>query len=75
MKQHVTIRELTEMLSVSRSTLHRMKQSGELPAAINLERRVVRWSRKDIELWLELDCPSEVQFRKLKRRNRLSSQN
>lgn len=63
----VTTAELSVMLGVSRSTIHRMKCAGELPAVISTNRRIVRWLAKDIELWLDLECPNAKDFMVYKR--------
>ena len=58
----VTTNEFAELLGVSRATIYRMRMSGELPPTIPLNRRVVRWNKEDIDLWLELECPKEKEF-------------
>lgn len=63
----VTTADLSVMLGVSRATIHRMKCAGELPTVIPTKRRIVRWLAKDIELWLELDCPNAKDFMVYKR--------
>jgi len=44
--------ELAEMLSLSKVTLYRMQNEGELPPKINISSRAVGWLRSDIEEWL-----------------------
>ncbi len=63
----VTQSQLAGILSVSRSTVHRMDAAGELPPRIPTKRRLARWAQSDIDLWLSLDCPDAVQFKRLKR--------
>ena len=41
-----------DMISVSRSTLHRLRRAGEFPAAIQLSANAVGWRRSDIDAWL-----------------------
>lgn len=67
MPQTITIKEFAEILGVSRMTIYRMRESGELPDVIKTKRRIVRWLKNDIEFWLTLDCPSQVNFRKLRK--------
>ena len=63
----ITTKELAERLGVSRATIYRMRDTGELPPIIPLKRRVVRWSEEDIKLWWELECPKAAQFTALKK--------
>jgi prophage regulatory protein len=46
-------KQLTEMLSISRTTLWRMTRNGDIPHPINLSSSVVGWRRADIDSWLE----------------------
>jgi len=48
--------KLAEMLSVSRSTLWRMEQNGELPPRRQISKRCVGWIESDILQWLQ-DLP------------------
>lgn len=45
--------ELAADLSVSRSTLWRMRQNGEIPSPINIGSRAIGWERAVIEDWLK----------------------
>ena len=63
----ITIAELADRLGVSRMTIHRMRKAGELPPTIQTNRRFVRWTQSDIQLWLDLNCPTTVEFTALKR--------
>ncbi len=45
--------ELAEMISVSRSTLWRMEQKGELPPRRQISKRCVGWFESDIIQWLQ----------------------
>ena len=45
--------ELAEMLSVSKSTLWRMEQNGELPPRRQITKRCVGWLESDINKWLQ----------------------
>ena len=58
----VNMADLSKMLGVSRTTIHRMKCADELPPTIPTKRRIVRWLAKDIDLWLDLDCPCTKNF-------------
>jgi len=61
----------SEWLGVSRMTIFRMRKAQELPPTIPTKRRFVRWLARDVELWLSLDCPNELEFRALKRTQKL----
>lgn len=44
--------ELAKMLSVSKVTLWRMENRGEIPPRIKISKRAVGWLESDIEEWL-----------------------
>jgi excisionase family DNA binding protein len=66
-KKTYNTRELAVLLGVSRHTIYRMRDGGELPPIIPTDRRIVRWQIKDVELWFDLDCPSTKNFLRLKK--------
>lgn len=45
--------ELSKLLSVSKPTLWRMEQRGELPKRVRISERAVGWLKSDIKEWLE----------------------
>lgn len=45
--------ELANLLGISKVTLWRMENRGELPARIRISRRAVGWKESDIEEWLD----------------------
>jgi len=49
--------ELARILSVSKPTIWRMRQSGRLPEPLRLTSQTLRWRRSDIETWLAAGCP------------------
>lgn len=53
MKKIIRSKQLCEILSVSRTTLWRMENEGQLPARIQISKRSVGWLDSDIEDWLE----------------------
>ena len=61
------VQQLAQFLNISRDTIYRMRDSGELPPTIPMQRRIVRWQVKDIELWFEFGCPTEKSFVRLKK--------
>ena len=58
--------DLAFLLNVSSDTIYRMRDNGELPPKIEMNRRLNRWQVADIELWFELDCPGEKDFKRYK---------
>lgn len=74
MNQALTIADFASRLGVSRMTLHRMRQAGEIPAPIATARRFVRWSRSTVEQWESLGYPSAIEFAALMRTKRRFSQ-
>lgn len=44
---------LSKLLSISKPTLWRMEQRGELPKRVRISERAVGWLKSDIEEWLE----------------------
>jgi len=56
--------QLVEMTGLSRTTLWRLEQSGDLPSRIQLSAKAVGYSLEEIEVWLK-SRPSILQNRKL----------
>ena len=44
--------DVLDKISVSKSTLHRLRRRGEFPAAIRLAPNAIAWRREDINEWL-----------------------
>ena len=49
----IRLTELSEMLSVSKTTIWRWRQSGVLPEPFELGPKVVAWDLRTIEEWVE----------------------
>ncbi|MDN7127394.1 AlpA family phage regulatory protein [Pseudidiomarina sp. 1APR75-33.1] len=49
--------DLAQVLSVSESTLFRMRKDPSFPKPKQIHKRCVGWLDKDIEKWLE-QCPA-----------------
>ncbi|WP_370647484.1 helix-turn-helix transcriptional regulator [Rhodohalobacter sp. 614A] len=49
----IRVNRLCDILSVSRSTLWRMEQTGELPRRRQIAKRTVGWLESEIEEWLK----------------------
>lgn len=65
----VNANDLAGMLSISVRHVWRMKASGKLPKTVKVG-GCVRWLLKDIELFLELGCPSQKKFTEMKQAGR-----
>lgn len=54
-KKYYTARQMTQMLGVSRQTLHRWRQREDnpLPPPISLFRCMLRWNAEEVDAWLE----------------------
>ena len=48
--------------NISMPTLERLKASGRLPQHTAVTRKLHRWLRSDIELWLTMGCPDRAEF-------------
>ena len=60
-------RQFAKLLGVSVDTIYRMRDDGELPPELPIQKRVTRWKIEDIGLWFDLDCPNAKNFVRLKR--------
>ena len=47
------IGELIAVTGLSRSTLHRLGKSNDLPAKVRLSSRAVAWRASEIQAWIE----------------------
>lgn len=52
--------ELARMLSISKPTIWRMRESGRLPEPLRVTSQAVRWRRADIEAWIAGGCVSHA---------------
>ena len=48
----LTIKEVTEICGISRSTIHRLMKRGLFPLPVRVSPRAVRWRKSDIDRWL-----------------------
>lgn len=48
-----TYEDVADYLSMSRSTVERMKRRGELPTPVFDQHKYVRWRERDIVAWRE----------------------
>ncbi|MDN3518168.1 helix-turn-helix domain-containing protein [Aquisalimonas lutea] len=49
----LTVRETAQMLGYSRTQLWRMRKAGQGPAWLRVGRGHIRYSRNDVEAWME----------------------
>jgi len=47
------IKEVVNVVGLSRVTVWRMERAGKFPARIQLGERAVGWRRADVEKWIE----------------------
>lgn len=48
----LTLKEICELVGLSRATIWRLRSAGDFPKGINLTQHSTRWSLADIEEWL-----------------------
>lgn len=56
---------VAELLSISRSMVHKLRAQGKLPEPVRLG-RCLRWSRNEIADWINAGCPSRDRWLVLK---------
>ena len=54
----LNVREVTELIGVSRSTLHRMVSDNRFPRPIRVGLRAVRWRLSEVLAWMESCQPA-----------------
>jgi excisionase family DNA binding protein len=52
----LSIKDLCDLVGISRRTVHRMRRAGELPEPVPMLRRV-RWRAEDIDDWINGRAP------------------
>ena len=58
-KQLMTKADICNLLSISDSTLFRLRRDNVIPPPLILGARIIRWQRKDIEIWLKSITPKQ----------------
>ena len=61
----ITVKTLSKMLVTSVRSIWRYRSSGRLPKPVFVGSSV-RWKMSDIQLWIEWDLPSQMEFEALK---------
>ena len=57
-----------QLLGIGRTLFYSMHSSGRLgPLPVNLGRRTL-WNRKELESWVEADCPPRCRWQEMKER-------
>ncbi|MFC1683159.1 helix-turn-helix transcriptional regulator [Candidatus Zixiibacteriota bacterium] len=70
-KRLLTIKELSEYISYSQTSIRRMMASGEIPH-IRLPRGSYRFDKEDIDAWLK-DCKRQTEVDRKRFENIVSS--
>lgn len=50
--EYLTIKEVTLMFRISRTTLWRLESAGRFPKGTRISKRKKVWRKKDLESWL-----------------------
>jgi predicted DNA-binding transcriptional regulator AlpA len=58
----LTAKAVSEMLSLSKRQIFRMKSAGLICAPVKVGQGAIRWRQSDIERWIELGCPDRKSF-------------
>ncbi len=65
--QTFTANDLSVILGTSLRTIRTMDASGKLPKGLKLG-RLRKWSRSDIEAWLQAGCPDRMTWERRRKR-------
>ncbi|MEQ5837456.1 AlpA family phage regulatory protein [Marinobacter sp. NFXS9] len=49
----MTLREVSGIVKLSRTSIYRKEKTGDFPRAIRLGARALRWRKSDIQGWIE----------------------
>ena len=52
MNRLLRLKEVVQMVGLSRASIYRLMDSGDFPHAIRVGPRAVRWRLRDIEQWM-----------------------
>ena len=63
--QLITAKQLAAMLATSVRTVWRYRTEGRLPKEV-IVGSSVRWRMSDIQLWIKLNLPKQLEFEALK---------
>ena len=53
----LTAEQVGQLLGCSWRTVYRLRDAGRIPPPVKLN-GMVRWSRKEVEAWIDEGCPS-----------------
>jgi excisionase family DNA binding protein len=65
----LTVEQVAQRLTIGVRTVWRLDADKKLPAALRIGHRK-RWRASDLELWLNLECPSRKKFEQIKTKER-----
>lgn len=54
----LTIEQVCEHFSVSKSGLHNLMNAGTFPRPERIGRRIIRWNAETLNRWIEAGCPA-----------------
>jgi predicted DNA-binding transcriptional regulator AlpA len=58
----LTAQAVSEMLSLSKRQIFRMKSAGLICPCVKVGRGAIRWRQSDIEKWIQWGCCSRKEF-------------
>ncbi len=56
----LNVQQLAQLLGVSTRHIWRMRDSGQLPPAIKLGAKIVKWSREDVVAWIRRSTETQT---------------
>ena len=62
----LSVDEVAHLLGIGTSTAWRLHSSGALPQALRVGRSR-RWSRDELERWVQAGCPSRAQWERMRK--------
>lgn len=66
LKKLLNLKEVSELLQISKRTVYRLIAQGKLPNFIKIGGSI-RWKSEDINLWVENGCPRREVYDYLKK--------
>ena len=68
----IDIATLARLLSLSESTLHKLKLMDQLPAPVRIG-RAVRWNLEEIRAWVNCGCPARHRWEIMRQQHGFTS--
>ncbi len=66
----LTARDLARMIKISEREVWRMRDCGKLPAPIEFGPKMIRWSKEEINAWIEAGCPKRQSWDLIRQQQR-----